>query len=294
MTFLETPRFPTTLRFGLTGGPEYSTSIAEMNNGWEQRNENWTEARGSWSAEYGPHSSTDTAALVSMFRSVKGASNPFRFKDPSDHTVTISNGTLGAWPNEGKGTGYPTYQLYKQYVSGALSEARPIRKPVSGAVTVYRNATPCTVGVAHGNISINTVTGVITFISDASAYATSLTLGATTHIFFASNMGLTYGQRIHLGGFTGADAGLLNSLAHVIISITGSGPYDFLIDTNTAGKSITLGSGGGAKYPQTTDALTWAGEFDVPVRFATDKLDIKALEGGWFSWDNVGLVEVRT
>jgi uncharacterized protein (TIGR02217 family) len=290
MTFLETPRFPTTLRFGLTGGPEYSTGIVTVNSGWESRNVNWSEARGKWSAEYGPHSKADTDLLVAHFRSVKGSAHGFRFKDPADYSATVAEGTLGA----GVGTGYPTYQLTKNYTAGALSEARPIRKPLVSGVTTYRGGSPVTWGTGAGQASIDTTTGIVSFVADASSASSAITVGATTTVRLAANLGLVAGKLLYLNGFTGADAALVNSIAHTINSISGAGPYDFVLATNTSGKTITVGSGIGYKYPQVSDALTWAGSFDVPVRFETDYLGIQALEGGHFAWNDVKLVEIRT
>ena len=105
-------------------------------------------------------------------------------------------------------------------------------------------------------------------------------------------------DRLYLSGFTGADAALVNGLSHLINTVTGSGPYTFTLATNTAGETITLGSGVGAKYVQASESLTWAGNFDVPVRFDTDQLSrnvMQMLPSGDFvvQMQDIPLVEIR-
>ena len=80
------------------------------------------------------------------------------------------------------------------------------------------------------------------------------------------------GELLYLTGFAGADSGLLNNIAATINSVSGAGPYTFVLNTNTSGKTITLGTGTGYAYPQVSDSISWSGQFDVAVRFDTDEL----------------------
>ena len=78
------------------------------------------------------------------------------------------------------------------------------------------------------------------------AAASAITAGATTTVVLAANPGtLAAGGLLRLDGFTGADAALLNGLDHTVNSVSGAGPYTFVLATNTAGKTITLGQGAG-------------------------------------------------
>lgn len=43
----------------------------------------------------------------------------------------------------------------------------------------------------------------------------------------------------------------------------------------------------------TGSALTWTGEFDVPVRFATDQMDFGMGDGGMYSWGSIPIIEIR-
>lgn len=289
MTFLETPRFPDNVAVYAKGGPGYSTTVVVVNSGWESRNINWQQSRARYDISQGMRTLAQAADVIAFFRAVKGMGYGFRFKDFNDYAATVSNGVLGT----GVGTGYPTYQLGKNYVSGAFSELRSISKPVSGTLTPYRNSVAVTAGTGAGQYSADTTTGVVTFVADANASASNVAVGTTTNVTLASNLSLVAGKLVYLNGFTGANASLLNGIAHTINSISGAGPYVFVLATNTAGATITVGSGKGYAYPQTSDALTASFEFDVPVRFDTDDMKGGIGQDGLYTWESVPIVEIR-
>lgn len=82
----------------------------------------------------------------------------------------------------------------------------------------------------------------------------------------------------------------------------GSYTFDRLINKPISGVAFT---GGGVYTLDTATGIVtkvsgsaptgWTGEFDVPVRFGSDDLDIEGVEGGdaLFSWSNVQLIETR-
>lgn len=289
MAFLETPRFPANIGFDFAGGPGFSTDIVVVGSGFESRNQNWAQARGKWVCSHPPKTRAKTDALIAHFRTAAGRANGFRFKDWTDYVTTTSQGILGG----GVGTGAPSYQLNKRYTTGATNHDRKISKPVT--VAPLRNSSPITAGAAAGNYSLDSTTGIITFVADGTSNASVITVGATTQITLAANLGLVASNRLYLSGFTGADASLLNGLTHLINSITGTGPYVFTLATNTSGKVITLGSGVGAKYPQATDALTWSGEFDVAARFDQDEMSLSlvATSPHMYAWGDISISEIR-
>ena len=290
MAFIET-RFPDDISLGATGGPGFDTEVISVNSGSEQRNSIWQDAKCAWDVSHGVRTDAQLAVLIAFFRVMKGKAKGFRFKDWQDYLVTTSNGLLGT---AGVGDGTPTYQLQKTYTLAGNTEYREITKPVSGTTGVYRGGVLKTAGVGAGNYALDTTTGIVTWVADASSNASAITVGATTQVTLAANPGtLIAGQKLYLSGFTGADAALLNSLAHTINSVTGVGPYVFTLATVTTGKTITVGSGVGKKYPQATEALTWAGEFDVPARFDTDQMRTAILTAWLHSWGNIPVVETR-
>ena len=149
----EEVRFPTDISYGSSGRPEYSTDIVEIASGHEQRNSNWQQARARYNVAHGVKTKPQLDALIAFFRARKGRANGFRFKDWGDFEAT--NSIIGT----GDGS-TQSFQLTKQYISGATTESRAITKPVSGSITIYVD----TVEQASG-VSIDTATGVCVFAS---------------------------------------------------------------------------------------------------------------------------------
>jgi len=289
MSFLDI-RFPDNISYGGIGGPNFSTDVVVVDSGFEQRNANWAAARHSYDVSHAARTQEQVEELITFFRIAQGRANSFRYKDAMDHSATVADGLIGT----GVGTGLPTYQLYKKYTNAVGTSTRKITRPIDGTLSAFRGASPVAIGAGAGNIAIDNATGIVTFVADASSAASAVTVGATTSVELSANPGiLTAGKKLYLSGFSGADAALLNGIAHSIISVSGSGPFVFVLATGTAGKTITLGSGAGYKYPQASDALTAAFSFDVPCRFDTDQLKGQHISPGIYGWDSIPIVEVR-
>ncbi len=290
MAFIET-RFPDSISVGAVGGPVFSTMIVQVGGGGEQTDRKWTYPLHQYDVTLAVKNEADKEIFLGAFWAAAGRANGFRFKDWMDYKLAYASSTLGSG---GVGDGTPSYQIYKSYTFGGNTAARKISKPVAAGFAVKRGGVLQTAGVAPGNYSLSTTTGVVTFVADASSNASAITPGATTQVVLAANPGtLIAGQKLYLSGFTGADAAFINSLAHTINNVTGTGPYTFTLATNTSGKTITLGTGAGAKYPQASEALTCEGEFDVPVRFASDNLIANIVSHERYTWDQIILVEKR-
>lgn len=302
MAFLETPRFPDRIARDMVGGPEFATDVVLLATGYEQRNINWSQARRVYDAATAVKLLSDFREIEEHFHAVAGRAHGFRFRDPADYSATNSNGLLRPLHGTvqvgtaGFGYGVPSYQLIKRYTRGTLTHDRDIRKPVSGSVSVRRGGSPVTFGSGAGQVSLDTTTGVLTFVADATRTVTAVTVGASTQVTLSTALpGITTGSRMYLTGLTGADAALLNNLSH---AVTGVSSNVYTLATSTAGKTITPGSGVAYAYPQASEALDWAGQFDVPVRFDTDRLRRRVLgraPGGDYlvDCDEIPLIEIR-
>lgn len=295
MSFLETPRFPDEIAMWAHGGVNYNTNVIQTNSGREIRNQVWQYGKGVWDfPEVLRTVDANTNGyrlriLRDFFRVAKGRTNGFRFKDFTDYTDD-GNGVMGI---NGLGTGLPIYQMYKNYVTGALTDQRIIQKPVSGQIIPKKNGTNITFGPGAGQATIDYELGIMVLVADATSNASAISVGATTSVTLTTNPGtLVAGKLLHLSGFAGADAALVNNLAHTISSVSGTGPFVFVLATNTAGKTITLGSGLGSHFPQTSDTLTWTGQFDVPCRFDTDAMAV-VMSQGLYSWSGMSITEIR-
>jgi uncharacterized protein (TIGR02217 family) len=289
MTFLESPRFPDNIAFGATVGPTYMTVVTPIYSGRESRTIAWTQARCHFDVGRRMMNAADTAAIDAFFRSVKGRAYGFRIKDWTDYVATTGSGTLVATTTPG------VFQLAKTYVTGALSETRNITKPVVGTAAIYRNGSPVTAGASPGNVALDTTTGLVTFVPDATQGITANTPGATTVLNFGSALiGATVGQYVAVSGVSGT---LGTTLAGKLWQITAVGTNQITIAANTTGNT---GSGGAASlFPQSTDVLTWAGQFDVPVRFDVDDMKKQIVDRNGpngdllVDWGSIPIIEIR-
>ena len=192
-------RFPTAISRGASGGPERRTEIVVTGSGAEERNSRWADSRRSYNAGFGVKSLTDIATVVAFFEERRGRLHGFRWKDHADfkscpplQAVSRLDQVLGT----GNGA-TASFQLVKRYGSGLRDFVRSITKPVAGTVIVAVN------GVAASSFTIDTITGVITFLPGAIP-ATGLAVTAGFEFDVAVRFD-TDQIRINLAGFAGGD-----------------------------------------------------------------------------------------
>src|SRR5262245_66146023 len=124
MAFLETPPLSDAVALGFTGGSSYSVDVIMTGTRRSFRNLNDPEPLGRWVASHNAKLDAVKEELLNHWHAVGGETTPFRFSDANDHTVTQSNGKLGAVNQEipyvaaGTGNGEPAYQLFKVYTRG--------------------------------------------------------------------------------------------------------------------------------------------------------------------------------
>lgn len=137
---------------GAVGGPGFSTTIAEMASGFEQRNVNWSVVRHRFDVARTIKNNADFATLLAFFYCRRGKACGFRFKHWADYTFDNRVGT---------GTGaQQSIQLYKRYDDNSGNPFdRPLKKIVSGSYTVYFDG----VAQTEGSPSfVNVNTGILT------------------------------------------------------------------------------------------------------------------------------------
>jgi len=129
-------RFPASLSFGSTGGPERHTDVVTLANGFEERNTPWQHSRRSYEAGLAIRSLDDIETVIAFFEARRGQLFGFRWKDWADYKSCAPQAVPGPGDQPiGTGDGVMTeFQLIKTYRSGGTSYDRPIRKPVSGTV----------------------------------------------------------------------------------------------------------------------------------------------------------------
>jgi uncharacterized protein (TIGR02217 family) len=283
MAFLES-QFPPKVSYGATGGPVWQTDVVVINSGYEQRNSIWAMPLRAWDVAHGIKTQTDLDALIAFFLVAKGRANGFRFKDWLDYQADTTTGILGT----GVGSGAATYQLKKRYTAASTTHDRSITKPVSGTITAYRGGSPMTAGVGAGQYSLDTTTGVLTMVADSSKTISGITKANPGVVTTSTSHGFTTGQSIYLSGIVG-----MTQLNGSTVTITNVDATHFSIGVNTTSYSTYSSGGTAAKYPQPSETMTWAGEFDCPARFDTDSMKSTVDSYNNFSWGQIPVVEIR-
>lgn len=297
MAFNETASLPDCIALGAAGGPMFSTDVIVVRAGFESRNANWSQSRRKFDISTGVKTKSDFQSVADLFHAVGGRLNGFRFKDWSDFEATVSTGALQSsissvlYGSAGSGYGTPILQLTKKYTAGTSTHVREIRKPISA--TIYRNGVAAVNGGGPGEYSIDLTTGLVTFVADQTRAISSHTVGPhqfTLASAFSPN--ILVGGQIYVSGVAGTAATLLNGLSHAITGVGGA-----VITTSTDTTGLTASGGNAFFYPQSTDLMTWTGEFDVPVRFDSDELQAiiqdKTGGGDLLMTAPVQLIEIR-
>ena len=168
-------RFPASLSFGATGGPERRTEIVTLSNGFEERNAPWAHSRRRYDAGLGLRSLDDIDALIAFFEARRGQLHGFRWKDWADYKSCAASATPAATDQQiGTGDGVTdTFFLKKTYASGGADYARPITKPVASTVSV---AVGGVLQVQDVDYALDLVTGTITLM-DVPANGEAVTAG---------------------------------------------------------------------------------------------------------------------
>ncbi len=282
MSFLETPRFPDNIAYGASAGPEFQTRIILVNSGHESRNVNWSQARARFDVGHKGRTQADTDALIAFFRAVKGRAHGFRFKDWTDHHVSLEQGSTSKLPGL-------RLQLQKTYRTGTLNETRRITKPVPGTVEVQRNGIRLSLGTAPGQIQIDASSGILSITEDRRVAIAQISNSDPGVVTTFDAHGLNDGDVIDLITAAG-----MRELNQAITTISLLSSKSFAIDIDTTDYAVYSSGGFALRSVQPNESLSWQGEFDVPCRFDTDQMQIEIIDKGIYSWGQIPLVEIRT
>lgn len=155
MSFLE-ERFDVRISMGGRGGPNFSTTKAYVPGGARLANKNWTYPLHRYDISQAVKTNAQFERVRAWFYNVAGAFDGFRYKDWSDYKATLAaaNGTLSLITGA-------VYQLERLYSTSSRTFRRPIYKPVSGTVTVYRNGIAIAPAIDYttGRVTVSGHTG---------------------------------------------------------------------------------------------------------------------------------------
>jgi uncharacterized protein (TIGR02217 family) len=165
-------RFPTSIAFHSSGGPERKTEIVTLGSGFEERNAVWANSRRRYDVGYGVKTLDDLHAVIAFFEARLAQLYGFRFKDFADFKSCAPQTDLST-ADQPIGTGdgaNKVFQLAKTYTSGPASWVRTIRKPVSGTVRA------AIAGAETAAFTLDATTGELTF-DTAPANGAAITAG---------------------------------------------------------------------------------------------------------------------
>lgn len=282
MTFIDTRLSDRACR-GSSGGPRFMTRVTPTASGFELRIPKWIHSRHEYSIAFDALRQADMFEVLNFHQAMNGRAYSFRFKDFADfnsvtplETVSPTDQTLG----NGDGS-TAAFQLVKNYTDGRTYQ-RTITKPVSGTVRVSIDDIEQT-----GNWSVNLLTGVVTFdnLTGTITAATS----ASPIVLTSASHGLVTGDTVVFSTFTG-DWAALNGIRY---TVTRLGTNTFSIPVDGSGFTAYSANGGSfATVPQSGEVVKAGFEFDVPVRFDIDYIDI-SFDASTIQTTEVPLIEVR-
>jgi len=166
MAFIESPRFPTDIRFGSLSGPTMSTDIVSTGGGVEHRNANWDLPLYKFQAGYAVKTRAVALQVYELFLAMQGRFGGFRVQDAWDYSSSSDGVGTPADTDQQIGIGNnieDDFQLIKTYTKGGISLARVIKKPVpSAGVLIKVDGIGKTEGVDY---TVDYTTGIVTFVA---------------------------------------------------------------------------------------------------------------------------------
>jgi len=283
------------MALGSSAGAQYQTDIIELSSGVEQRNQAWAYPRHRYVVGISAGTSQKIETLRQLQHTTRGAFNGFRFKDFNDYSTASVQGEATAFTDQSMGNGDGvtlTYPLLKNYETGAESVTRAITKPISGLFAFgYRGTGWSVLGEAE-RWTLDYTTGVITFDADIQKTITAAADqggGVTRLTATGHGLGVPARGTVYLSTFTGDWAGMNDRR----VDIVGSTSNTIDVTFNSSTYAAYSGNAGQLNtLPQTGDELVWGGEFDVPVRFASDSIQIQQISPG-IEQASIELIETR-
>jgi uncharacterized protein (TIGR02217 family) len=131
-------RFPLSISFGATGGPERSVEIVSLSSGREKRNLRQAHALRRFDAGTGLRAIAEIEEILNFYEARKGPLHAFRFRDPFDwKSCSQANAVSPVDQQLGVGNGtIATFALSKTYGTLAYAYQRPLYCVVAASLRV--------------------------------------------------------------------------------------------------------------------------------------------------------------
>lgn len=198
MAFIE-QRLLDCVSYGTQGGPTWSTRRIGLKSGIVRRNPYRSRPLYRFQILYRNLNPEHYTEIINAFNAVMGGVHGFRIKDWSDFQAEDEYVTVG--------TGAPQQvQLAKLYEFGAQNVSRPIRKPVSGTVTMTADGLPQAASIDYS-------TGIATFTAPSGDIVRWSGEFDVPVMFENDELSLSIDNRGRLGLFLTSDVSLLEDLS---------------------------------------------------------------------------------
>lgn len=148
---------------GAQRAPRWDTTLVQTSGGRVTTISAWQDAMHEYDVSLAVRVVEDYDLIVQHFHAARGRRHTFPFSDPLDYKVTTDRGVIIDADQDSPTT---AYQLAKQYSSGVTKWQRPITRPVSGTVAIYRLRASVTTDIT-GSSTISYTTGQVTFSGGA-------------------------------------------------------------------------------------------------------------------------------
>jgi len=152
--------FPPKIAYGSSGGPRKNVRVAIAASGFEQRISFWDESLRVFDISYGIRNLDDLYEVLELFEVVDGKKDFFLFTDNSDFksvktTAVISDTDVVIGTGNASET---NFQLIKEYIRGATTTSRIIRRPIVATVIIALDSVPQPTGW-----TVSATTGIVNF-----------------------------------------------------------------------------------------------------------------------------------
>lgn len=159
MTYLATVDFPRRIALGSQRNPRWDTTLVSTTDGRVATIQDWEDALHEFDVSFAVRTADDYDLIVQHFHSARGRRHTFPFRDPLDYRVLAARSAIIDADGDSPTT---AFQLVKRYGTGAAQWLRPIRRPKTGTLAIYRLRAGSTVDIT-GSSTVNYTDGTVTF-----------------------------------------------------------------------------------------------------------------------------------
>ena len=151
--------FPRRIALGAQRRPRWETELVQTRGGHVLTLSDWRDALHEYDVSFAVRVAADYDLIVQHFHGARGRRHTFPFRDPLDYKVVASRGLIIDADGDSPTT---AFQLVKQYGSGTTKWQRPITRPSTGTLAVYRLRGGSTTDIT-ASTTIDYTTGQVTF-----------------------------------------------------------------------------------------------------------------------------------